>query len=334
MSIIGSKISILKVKIMMTRKTIFIDKVIFYFLIKLFGKRYKTPFSRKIYKAFFKLLQKKTLQKIDLDLNGQDLVSKLNDKGWAELKGQDLAQDFLELKQDSIEAALNIFDDNFETNATLKAYLKGIDLKQYPAQVKLFNRFFTHSNFVDPISKYLGDTPLLTELKILYSPPTKMKTYSGSQLFHSDFDDDKLVKIFVLLDEVNQDSGPTELIEKKETSLIIEKTKYNWGVKRKKFSSHDDALLDVLEGEDNYVSLKGPKGAVFCVDTVSCLHRGSRNPKKERKILYANFSTRTSFRNTPLNWLIKNNLTLLKSSPLLNLDPEGKLNLRLIENIQ
>ena len=323
-----------KSEIMIKTKTTFFDKVIFYFLIQLFGKRYRTPFSRNMYKGFFKLLQKKTQQKIALDHKGQDLVHKLSEKGWAEVKGQDLAQDFLGLKQDSIAAALNIFDGSFETNATLKTYLKGIDLKQYPKQVQLFNRFFTHPNFVDPISNYLGEKPLLTELKILYSPPTEMQTYSGSQLFHSDFDDDKLVKIFVLLDEVGQDSGPTELIEKKETSLIIEKTKYNWGVKRTKFSSHDDALLDVLEGKDNYVTLKGPRGAVFCVDTVSCLHRGSRNPKKGRKILYANFSTRTSFRNTPLNWLIKNNLTLLKSSPLLNLDPEGKLNLKLIENAQ
>lgn len=323
-----------KSEIMIKGKTTFFDKAIFYFLNKLFGKRYKTPLSRKIHKRFFKLLQKKTQQKIALDHKGQDLVHKLSEKGWAEVKGQDLAQDFLRLKKDSIAAALNIFDGSFETNATLKTYLKNIDLKQYPEQVQLFNRFFTHPNFVDPISNYLGEKPLLTELKILYSPPNEMQTYSGSQLFHSDFDDDKLVKIFVLLDEVGHDSGPTELIEKKETSLIIEKIKYNWGVKRKKFSSHDDALLDVLEGEDNYVTLKGPRGTVFCVDTVSCLHRGSRNPKKVRKILYANFCTRTSFRNTPLNWLIKNNLTLHKSSPLLNLDPEGKLNLKLIENVQ
>ena len=80
---------------MMTRKTTIFDKMIFYFLIKLFGERYKTPFSRKMYKGFFKLLQKKTQQKIDLDHKGLDLVRKLSEKGWAEVKDQSLAPDFL-----------------------------------------------------------------------------------------------------------------------------------------------------------------------------------------------------------------------------------------------
>ena len=65
---------------MMTRKTTFFDKVIFYFLNKLFGKRYKTTLSRKIYKRFFKLLQRKTQQKIDLDHKGLHLARKLSKK--------------------------------------------------------------------------------------------------------------------------------------------------------------------------------------------------------------------------------------------------------------
>jgi len=87
---------------MITRKTTFFDKAIFYFLNKLFGKRYKTPLSRKIYKRFFKLLQKKTQQKIDLDHKELDLVCKLSEKGWAEVKDHGFAPDFLVIKNNSI----------------------------------------------------------------------------------------------------------------------------------------------------------------------------------------------------------------------------------------
>ena len=150
----------------MKKGTTFFEKMIYFLLSKLFSKSYKKPFSRKMYKGFFKLIQKKKHKEINLDLDGKELVSKLSEKGWVELKEQGLPQDFLELKQDSIMAALKIFDNDFKTNRTLKAYLKGIDLKKYKEQTQLFNRFFTHPYFINPISNYLGDLPLLTELKI------------------------------------------------------------------------------------------------------------------------------------------------------------------------
>ena len=312
-----------------------LDLVVFYVLHKLFSRWFKSSFSRKIFKRFFRILQSpkdKRLSNENLDSFSVEISEKLTNKGWMDIKKENFTKDILELRDHSIDAANNIFEGYFKLNPTGKGYLKGIDLSQYPEQVKLFNAFFTHPFFFNPIANYLGELPLLSELKLLYSPPTSFDEYSGSQLFHSDFDDSKLVKIFVFLEEVDEDMGPTEIIENKASELILKKTNYKWGVKRKKYSSHDDALKDVLGNKTNHISLMGPKGATYLIDTVACLHRGSRNPKKGRKILYANFTTRTSFRNPPINWLIHNDLTLKRSSPLIDLDPKGELNLKYIKN--
>jgi hypothetical protein len=317
------------------KKSSFINKVIFFVLNKIFSKCYKSLLSRKLYKGFFGLLQERSDRIFSTEKpcsNSQKIISKLNRKGWINVIDEDLTNNLKDLKEQSIQAGLDIFNQHFDLNPTGKSYLKGVDLSKYPDQVKLFNQFLTHPSFVYPIAKYLGELPLLSELKLLYSPPTSLEQYSGSQLFHSDFDDSKLVKIFVFLEDIDEEMGPTEIIEKQETSLIIKKTRYKWGVKRKKYSSHDDGLKDVLNKGAKHISLIGPRGSTFLIDTVSCLHRGSRNPKKGRKILYANFTTRTSFRNPPLNWIINNDLTLKKSSPLVRLDPYGELNLNLIKN--
>jgi hypothetical protein len=197
--------------------------------------------------------------------------------------------------------------------------LKSIDFSLSESKGKIFHDFFTNKYIVDIVSKYLNDKPLLTELKLLYSPPSIDQIYSGSQLLHSDFDDTKVVKIFVFIDGVDEDSGPLQLVNKEITKKIIKLSKYRWGQISRKYKSHDDNLLELIsdtEDKEKITSLIGNRGTVVLADTVNCLHRGSRNPIKPRRILYATFSTRTSFRFPPINWLINNNNTILKSSPL------------------
>ena len=69
------------------------------------------------------------------------------------------------------------------------------------------------------------------------------------------------------------------------------------------------------------------KGSIIIADTVNCLHRGSRNVRKRRILLIASFYTKTSFRYTPINWLLPkpfSDYILNLSSPLIKLDEEAK----------
>lgn len=311
------------------------DRILIRLFKLIFNRWYKTALSRKIFKSFFKLFQKQTEYKENQKnnfLKDNYVLNNLKIRGWSKILDKNLTKDLIELKNQSICEALKIFNGNFNTNKTGKNYLKGINLSYYPNQIKLFNQFFTHPYFIENISNYLGEEPLLTELKILYSPPMKTKSFSGSQLFHSDYDDEKLVKVFLFLEDVGKENGPTEIIEKEQTKFILNKTNYKWGTKREQFSSHDDNLINVLKDKGKIISLRGSKGSIFFIDTVNCLHRGSRNPDKGRKILYANFSTKTSFRNPPVNWIINNKLSLSISSPLMNLDPNNELDLKFTIN--
>tara|TARA_A100001011_G_scaffold356658_1_gene400870 strand:+ start:50 stop:1024 length:975 start_codon:yes stop_codon:yes gene_type:complete len=318
-------------------KSSFFDKIIFYLLNKIFSKSYRTNFSRTFFKNFFGLIRKVIKNKAEISLNKKKtkflyVNDKLEKFGWVKLIENDLNKNIISLKKNAVESAKRIFDSEFNENRSDKKYLRNINLTNFPKETTSFHEFLTNPIFIKIISKYLNDIPLLTELKLLYSPPSDTKDFKGSQLFHSDFDDEKLVKIFVFIDDIDVDMGPLELIEKNDSKLIMKKVNYSWGQKSKNYSSHDDRLKDVLGKEPTRMELVGSSGSIYLVDTANCLHRGSRNPIKARKVLYANFCTRTSFRNPPLNWIYHNKLTLLKSSPMINLDPKKKLNLGYLEN--
>jgi hypothetical protein len=238
--------------------------------------------------------------------------------GWTKIENN-FNSNFDTIKLHAIKKAEEIFDNNFNFKKNQKNYLKSVDFSLSGPSAKIFHDFFTNSNLIDIISNYLNEKPLLTELKLLYSPPTSDEIYSGSQLLHSDFDDNKVVKVFVFINDVDLDSGPLELINKYYSNKIIKLSKYRWGQMNRKYKSHDDNLLDLIVKSDSdkiLTSIVGSSGTIVLADTVSCLHRGSRNPIKARKILYATFSTRTSFRFPPVNWIINNKNTILKSSPL------------------
>jgi hypothetical protein len=297
--------------------------IIYKIILKLTKKNYKNPFRRKIHKLFFKFLQiillKKyhfnNLEKLDANyqkfkISGFVIIDKL------------LLNDQTKFKIDnSIFLAKNIFENENKIYIKKnKAYLKGVDFLNTPNAGKLFYELFTDDYFLKIAKNYLNDTPLLTEIKLLHSPITHDNIYNGSQLLHSDHDDDKLMKIFIYLNDVTIESGPLEIVNKNITEEIIKISHYRWGQEHRQYKSHDDKLLNLYPNSNQITSLIGNEGTVIIADTANCLHRGSRNPNKERLVLYATYTTRTSFSHPPINWFWPTNAALLISSPLMNLD--------------
>ena len=120
------------------------------------------------------------------------------------------------------------------------------------------------------------------------------ETHSGSQLYHRDFDDIKIIKFFFYLVDVDENTGPLEIINYTKSNEITSKIK-------SAYSIHSDNQVErfIDETKDRIIFL-GKKGDCFLADTSSCFHRGSRKSLKDRYVLYANFSTRSSFRFPPI----------------------------------
>ena len=79
-------------------------------------------------------------------------------------------------------------------------------------KIKTLYDYVTNEFFLNIASQYFGEKPLLVELKVLVSPPSSESNLKGSQLWHSDFSDTKLLKIFIFIEDVDSNSGPLEII--------------------------------------------------------------------------------------------------------------------------
>ena len=187
------------------------------------------------------------------------------------------------------------------------------------ADLELFYKYFTDDFFINLVGCYFNDKPLLTELKLLVSPicANKEKPYEGSQLFHTDFDDDKNIKVFVFLDDIDSSSGPLQALNRELTSSLVDASRYR---NSRTSVSHSDDILPARLSH-NIKTFLGPAGSTVLIDTDACFHRGSRSCSRERKILYATYNKRTSFRFPPINWVGLAPRLNVYSSPLIRLDP-------------
>jgi hypothetical protein len=286
---------------------------------------YETDFKRKLYKGFFISVQILTGRKKFLYSGKKSLInhvsfempwlSSLFQEGYVLIHNEKLPHEFMDIHEKTIKIALDIANNqNLIPPSPAKDYLHNVDLSKLPWEtINSLYRYFTHPIFLATAENYLGDQPLLTELKVLVSPPNHPSELKGSQLWHSDFDDFTNLKIFVFLDDIDWNCGPLQAVPKHASSEFMRDIGYKW-------ISHVDSI--VPETYTKPMTFVGSQGTICLIDTVNCLHRGSRHPKKPRKILYANYSTRTSFRFIPWNWIGLRPKINVGSSPLLAFDPE------------
>jgi len=287
---------------------------------------YRYPFTRWIFKKFFFIVAKHTGR----DLAAYPVLSspleaeifqQLREKGLFLAKPENFSSKFYEKQSKAMDAAMCLINEGLPKLKGTKEYILNLDLSKAPmSAIQSMYEFFSCPELEALASLYLGDKALMVELKILVSPAMEVPDIEGSQLWHSDFDDESNLKLFVFLDEVTEDSGPLQVVAKPLSCLLMDRWRYRWG---KQGISHNDDIVP-HEYSSEIVSLVGAAGSIVFFDSVKCLHRGSRNPKRSRKILYASFTTRSSFRFPPFHWVLGTRFagSRLRTSPLLKLDPE------------
>lgn len=164
-----------------------------------------------------------------------------------------------------------------------KDYLRAIStLDDVPVNSDVF-KLFTSSEVLNPLTEYLGITPALIDITVLYSPEARLTDipnarFQGSQLFHRDGDGPRLIKIWVLCNEVTNENGPTVLIPAKISNQIARKIRYKQGYK-----IEDDSIF--YEHENKFFYAIGSAGTTLATDTISCFHMGSRTIKESSRLV-------------------------------------------------
>lgn len=145
----------------------------------------------------------------------------------------------------------------------------------------LLKNFFSLELF-DEIGNYIKFKPILYSINIMHSYKKNFFLEDSAQLFHSDYEDNRSIKLFINLDEVREENGPFTFIDRKNTELVSEAYNYSKSYKERRL---EDSFIDAFVKKDDYKNNIGPKNFGLLVDSTACLHYGSRLISGERKLL-------------------------------------------------
>lgn len=184
------------------------------------------------------------------------------------------------------ERQIDYFQKNSGINSSTKKYLQDwFDPKLLTDESSIL-KLACNEKIIQSASAYLSCYPILHSISIFVSPPNeKTQLMKGSQLFHRDQADEKIYKLWVLIDDIDHDDGPLTVLDSGNSHKIASSINYHEG------SYLEDAIFQDVQDKLFYV--KGHKGDVFVTDTCSCFHFGSRvmNTSKSRKLLMIQYTS-------------------------------------------
>jgi hypothetical protein len=145
------------------------------------------------------------------------------------------------------------------------------------------NRLAMHPEVLRVVSNYIGALPLLYRINLLYSPNTEVIEQS-SQFFHLDPEDVIMCKIFVFVEDVDADTGPTTLLPADASMTVRRAITYRKG-------RVADEVIARIGGAEKLVEATGPAGTMAFLDTCRCFHMGSRKASKPRYAIMIQYQT-------------------------------------------
>jgi len=154
---------------------------------------------------------------------------------------------------------------------------------------KIIHDFCFTDEMLYIVSKYLGGVPTLLSMSLLRSVPrdeTFREECTGAQYWHLDNVTRPFVRVFIFLNDVDEESGPFTVISKKLTKFIQKKTGYGSFFKSMDLS---DEEVSSCVSQDEIVKAVGGKGTVLFGDATNCFHYGSRTNSKPRLVFSFSF---------------------------------------------
>ena len=134
----------------------------------------------------------------------------------------------------------------------------------------MFIRYALQEHIVRCASMYLGEAPYLSDVSLQYSFDVKDADATHSQLWHKDFDDTRMFKVFVYCSDVrDEDDGPFHVADRQAVR----------GARSMPFLStrrYDDERFFAFADRSRAQAVYGAAGTTFVCDTQRAFHYGSR----------------------------------------------------------
>lgn len=239
----------------------FINKSSFRFLVKTF---LNLIHSRQV------AARKKPLTSLRLDADEQQAVDQLNRLGYARIthlvSPEALAQ--LEKKaQDRQQASNQLELEQTQTNKDFWVRLTDQEFKNDLNTENAFVKFALQEKPLRVASFYLKKVAFLEYVLLTLSKGSN-EPLKSSQLWHLDYDNVGMLKMFVYLNDVPETQfGPFTFADKEQSAKV----------KTNALASHlEDQEFFKYVSENQVTEMTAPKLSVFMVDTSRCYHMGSR----------------------------------------------------------
>jgi hypothetical protein len=227
-----------------------------------------------------------------LDDVQRDVVGRLREDGYATLPFQELVPDpsvWAELETDAArfveetEAALAAEREGSETALKRRAG-KEFVVRRYSWGVRLgledpWLRVGINPRLLDVANAYLGMWSKLEYVDLWYTPAAGEGERKSSQRWHRDFNDRHLLKGFIYLVDVDEETGPFEYVPKSAPGGELEAL-WPWRPLGENYPP-DDEFVDRIDGRA--VTFTAQKGTMILCNTAG-FHRGGFARTKSRAL--------------------------------------------------
>jgi hypothetical protein len=145
------------------------------------------------------------------------------------------------------------------------------------------NRLASHPEILRVVSNYMGMLPILHRVNLLYSPNDEV-VEASSQFFHLDPEDVIMTKIFVYVEDVDPDSGPTTVLPADRSTIVRRAIDY-------RNERVPDEVIAEHGGAEHLIEAVGRAGTLAFLDTCRCFHMGSRKAARPRYVIMIQYQT-------------------------------------------
>ncbi len=225
-------------------------------------------------------VRKNIMQKLAPTSRELEVVNQLNTHGYAQitdLMDHDLLNSLEANSKVHQQKSSMLEQEQINTNKDFWIRLTDQDFKNSLNTENIFIKFALQESVLRIVSTYLGSAAFLEYALLTLSKGTNTPLKS-SQLWHRDFDNVGMLKMFVYLTDVTQtEFGPFTFINKQ----------HSLDVKTSVFNTHiEDHKIFKFISPTEITEIKGPKLTVFIVDTSRCYHMGSRLKQGFERLMY------------------------------------------------
>ena len=235
---------------------------------------YKIPILHGIKEQFYQKALKYHAQFLPpLDSQCKSILSTLRDEGTCIVPIEDLELPSTKAMMSMAKALA----DKLNTPSLVDRKLENCEIGCHREDLKEFIEMLLWAlepKLLDLVENYIG-------LPILYQGFAMRRSiadgrYSGVRRWHMDWEDRRIIKIIVYLNDVTVGGGPYEYIPRQITSKAIETLNYyNLGY------LSDEEMQEAVP-KDNWTACHASKGSLVITDTSSVFHRAQPPTIEER----------------------------------------------------